>query len=244
MFPTARTCDARWLTFSQRVFSVPSMEADRLLDLYQCLLTAYGPQNWWPAEDPFEVIVGAILTQRTAWRNVEGAIRALRAAGMLTIEAMNDAPLARIAELVRPAVFYNEKARRLKAFAGRVVDRYEGELARLLGQPAVALREELLAVYGIGPETADAIVLYAAKKPSFVIDAYTRRLLQRLDWIRGNESYAALRTRVMDFLPHDVALFNEYHALIVRHGAERCRVMPICEGCPIGSRCTFSGAGC
>ncbi len=218
------------------------MSENRIRDLFDRLHAAYGPQDWWPASDPFEVIVGAILTQRTAWRNVEHAIRGLRKSGLLAAEALDGAPAERVAEAIRPAGFYNTKAGKLKAFAAHLMQEHGGDLDRLFARADGALREELLGLYGIGEETADAILVYAAGKPSFVIDAYTRRLLTRLGWIAGHESYGALRGLFLDALPWNVGLLGEFHALIVRHGKVHCRTEPACGGCPVRSICAAASA--
>jgi len=218
------------------------MESVKLYDLYQRLLAAYGPQGWWPADGPLEMIVGAILTQATAWGNAEAAIANLEGAGLLSLEGLRDAPIDRVASLIRPAVYYNQKARRLKGFCDLVAERYGGDLARLLAAPLPDLREELLSIGGIGPETADSIILYAAKKPSFVVDAYTKRLLARLLLIGPEVGYDEIRELFLSSLPPDVELYGEYHALIVRHCKEHCRARPRCEGCPLGAICPRSAA--
>jgi endonuclease-3 related protein len=209
--------------------------------LYERLLSAYGPQGWWPGETPFEVIVGAILTQRVAWSNVERAIAALKEEGLLEPESLRRASLARVAHLIRPSVYYNEKARKLRAFLDVLHERHGGNVDRLLSLSAERLREELLSVRGIGEETADAIVLYAAGKPSFVVDAYTRRVLSRLGLAEEKARYGVLRTLFMENLPRDSRLYNEYHALFVRHGKERCRPrLPRCVGCALADLCAFA----
>ena len=218
------------------------MPANRLLGLFHCLRDAYGPQNWWPADDPFEVIVGAILTQRTTWRNVERAMQGLRECGLLSVEAIGEAPVERVAESIRAAGFYNVKAKKLKAFVACLIERHEGDLSRLFSLPADGLRKELLGLFGIGEETADAILVYAAERTSFVIDAYARRLLTRLGWIDGGERYQDLRGLFLSALPGDVGLLGEFHALIVRHGKAHCRSSPICDGCPIRSACAAGSA--
>lgn len=218
------------------------MSSNPYRDLYDRLLNSYGPQGWWPGEDPFEVIVGAILTQRTAWRNVEHAIRGLRASGLLAAAALDGASMERVAEAIRPAGFYNAKAGKLKAFAAHLMREHGGDLERLLARADDALREELLGLHGIGEETADAILVYAAERPSFVIDAYTRRLLTRLGWIAGHESYGELRKLFLDALPGDVEVLGEFHALIVRHGKAHCRADPACGGCPVRSICAAASA--
>jgi len=214
------------------------MTGDRLDDLFLRLVRAYGPQGWWPGgDDPLEVLVGAVLTQRCAWRNAEKALEGLKAEGLLSIAALAERREEVIQRAVRPAGFYRSKTRTLKAVAGHVVDLHGGNLSKLLGRSIDAVREDLLAIRGIGEETADAICLYAAGLPSFVIDAYARRLLERLGWISGAESYDELRAAFMERLPPDAPLFNEYHALIVRHGKERCRSQPRCEACPLEDLC-------
>jgi len=214
------------------------MNTADLLELYRRLLDAYGPQHWWPARGRFEMIVGAILTQRAAWRNAAKALDGLRRAGYLTADALHRAPEAEIAQCIRPAVYHNAKARKLKALATHLYERHGGELDRLLDQPMDALRKELLSIWGIGPETADAIVLYAAHRPSFVVDAYTTRLMERLGWLPQGAGYARVRRAFMDALPPDVELYNEFHALIVRHGKEHCRATPSCDGCPVRPLCS------
>jgi endonuclease-3 related protein len=201
---------------------------------YEALLRAYGPQGWWPGRSRFEVIAGAILTQGVAWSNVERAIRNLRSAGLLRPGAMRRASLAQVARLIRPAGYYNQKARRLRAFLRLLHEVHDGRLDRLFRRSIAELREELLALPGIGRETADAVILYAARKPIFVIDAYTRRVLRRHGEARGDEPYDDLRIRMEGALPARAALFNEYHALLVRVGKERClKGRPLCAGCPL-----------
>ena len=213
----------------------------RLLEIYQRLLDTYGAQSWWPGESPFEVIVGAILTQSVAWSNVEKAIAALKQSDLLTPGKLAQAPIEEIAVLIRPCLYYNEKAKKLKAFSSFLEDRYSNNLSSLLSLDISCLRQELLSVWGIGEETADAIILYAAKKPSFVVDTYTRRILQRLGIIEEKSACAGIRNLVMESLPADVPLYNEYHALLVRHGKERCRSRrPVCKGCPLSTLCKVS----
>jgi endonuclease-3 related protein len=215
---------------------------EKLLLIYESLLSAYGPQHWWPGSSPFEVIVGAILTQRVAWANVEKAIASLKEAGLLDPRRLNGAPLPEIASLIRSSVYYNTKADKLRAFTRFLADRYNGDLKRLLHLDLPSLRAELLSVHGIGEETADAIILYAAGKPSFVVDAYTKRILSRLGLIEEKQSYRVVRDLFMENLPTEVPLYNEYHALLVRHGKERCRSrVPLCRGCPLEESCSFAG---
>lgn len=216
------------------------MDQTWLLDVFDRLLSTYGPQDWWPGTGPLDVAVGAILTQRTAWENAARSIDRLRRAGRLSIEGIQVATEEEIAEAIRPSGCYRTKARKLKAFAAFVVDRHAGRLDELLMLPLDALRRELLTIYGVGPETADAIVLYAAGRPTFVIDAYTRRLFGRLGRLSGDASYDAVQSRFTDALPADADLFNEFHALIVRHGKERCGSRPRCGGCPLTRDCAYA----
>jgi endonuclease-3 related protein len=205
----------------------------RLRKIYELLMAAYGPRQWWPAESPFEVCVGAILTQNPSWRNVEKAIANLKREGILSPRGMNDTDTVLLAEIIRPAGFHNVKSRRLKSFVAWLLAKSGGDVPSLfLGQRPV-LRAELLALPGIGPETADAILLYAGQQPSFVVDAYTRRLFSRLGLVRGVVGYEELRTLFMVNLPADVPLYNEYHALIVEHCKVVCRKKPCCRECPL-----------
>ena len=206
-----------------------------LLLVYQRLFDHYGSQHWWPAESPFEVMVGAILTQNTAWSNVEKAIANLRARNRLEAAAIAATRMDHLANWLRPSGYFNVKATRLKHFC-RWYEQAGG--FRCLSQTASdELRLMLLSVNGVGPETADDILLYAFERPVFVIDAYTRRLLLRLQLFAGNESYDTLRIAIESALGPDVALFNEYHALIVRHAREVCRVRPRCGDCFLRGYC-------
>jgi endonuclease-3 related protein len=205
--------------------------AVRLLDVYRRLYAAHGPQHWWPGETPFEVIVGAILIQSAAWTNVEKAIANLKAADALSADGLSRLTEAELPRMVYPAGYFNAKARKLKAFVEMLQTSFGGETERLLAAPQEELRELLLATHGIGPETADSILLYAADRPVFVIDAYTRRLFSRLGMAPQNDTYDSWRALFMANLEADAALFNEYHALIVRHGKEVCCRQPRCDGC-------------
>lgn len=211
-----------------------------LLEVYDRLFACYGPQHWWPAEGPFEVIVGAILTQSAAWSNVEKAISNLKRAGVLNPAGLRDLPEAELARLVYPSGYYNAKARKLKAFVHWFGENYGDNLTRLSALPTPELREQLLSVKGIGEETADSIILYATGKPIFVVDAYSRRIMHRLGLRPAAEPYASTQAYFMRHLPHDVYLFNEYHALLVRHGKNKCRKQPLCEGCCLKDRCRAS----
>jgi endonuclease-3 related protein len=212
----------------------PVTGRDIYLKFFQAMLRAYGAQKWWPARSRFEVIVGAILTQNTAWTNVEKGIEALRAAALLEPAAMARATRARLATLIRPTGYFNQKADRLLGFLSFLRRRHGGDLDRLLDLPIDELRRQLLELSGIGPETADSIVLYAAAGPVFVVDAYTRRILGRHAILAGDVSYDGIQQQLHDALPADARLFNEYHALLVRVGKEHClKGRPRCDGCPL-----------
>lgn len=206
------------------------------MEIFELLLKRYGALHWWPAETPFEVCVGAILTQNTNWQNVEKAILNLKREGLLSVEALWEIDRERLAQLIRPSGFYNVKSARLKDFLGWLLQRY-GSLDAMFSGDWRVLREELVAVRGVGAETCDSILLYAGGKPSFVVDAYTRRLFSRLGLIAESDSYQQVRSLFMDALPPDSGLFNEYHALIVEHCKRHCKKKPICEGCPLRPLC-------
>jgi len=211
------------------------MSADRLLELFNRLQDHFGPQHWWPAETPFEIMVGAVLTQNTNWQNVTKAIDGLKSLGLLEFHLLDSLPIEELARLIRPCGYYNLKARRLKNLLSLIRDNYHGDLELFFDQEVGDLRQELLAVKGIGPETADSITLYAAGKPTFVVDTYTLRILSRHDMIWEDEAdYHSVQEMFMDSLPLDVALFNEYHALIVRTAKEYCKKKNrCCEDCPL-----------
>lgn len=213
-----------------------------MLEIYERLHAAYGPQSWWPGETPFEVIVGAILTQSAAWSNVEKAIGNLRAARVLSPEGLHALDEREIARLVRPSGYFNTKARKLKAFVEMLHSEFGGNLERLLALPADELRRVLLSTHGIGPETADSIVLYAAGRPAFVIDAYTRRTFSRIGVTPEHDSYEGWRAMFMQALPADAPMFNEYHALIVAHGKAACRKAPRCRECLLRELCEVGRA--
>lgn len=204
-----------------------------LLEIYEALRASYGPQHWWPGESRTEVAVGAILTQNTNWRNVEKAIAALRAAGCLDWEALRAVELPRLAELIRPAGYYNIKAKRLKNFVDWLWREHDGDFEGLAAWSAEELRVELLGINGIGPETADSILLYALDQPTFVVDAYTARMARRHGLIDDEAGYYELQALFEENLPVDLAMFNEYHALIVAVGKAHCRPRARCEGCPL-----------
>ncbi|MFH0878668.1 MAG: endonuclease III domain-containing protein [Lentisphaerota bacterium] len=204
-----------------------------LMDIYQAMFDAWGPQHWWPGETQVEIIVGAVLTQNTAWTNVEKAIDRLKKARVLSLSRLHDLPLQEVAELIRPAGYYNIKARRIRSFTTMVTERFGGRLEKLLALNTVRLREVLLSVNGIGPETADSILLYVARRPVFVVDAYTRRFMERHDWLSPKAAYDDVAALCMRNIPLDVKLFNEYHALIVHLGKYFCKKNPRCGECPL-----------
>ncbi|MBE0415261.1 MAG: hypothetical protein IBX36_01790 [Dehalococcoidia bacterium] len=218
--------------------SLPAL-GEILLEIYHRLLASYGQQHWWPADDPFEVIVGAILTQSAAWTNVEKAISNIKAENALTPAALHDLPLDRLARLIRPSGYYNAKALKLKSFADRLHSHYGGDLGRLFALDTPQLRQELLSIYGIGEETADSIILYAARRPVFVIDAYSRRILSRLSLAPSSDNYGAFQALFAENLPEDEGLYNEYHALLVRHGKGVCRKVPHCPLCCLRGLCPY-----
>lgn len=204
-----------------------------LLDIYSTLYSAFGPQKWWPGETPFEVIVGAILTQNTNWGNVEKAINNLKTKRALHSKALHKMPHKRLASLIKPSGYFNIKAGRLKYFLAFFSNYYKGSIKRMNAEGTYALREKLLDVNGIGPETADSILLYAFQRPVFVIDAYTKRVLQRHNVVPENAAYHEIQDFFHGNLPSDVQLFNEYHALFVKVGKEYCKPKPRCERCPL-----------
>lgn len=227
---------------------MPEFLKERLLDIYGRLFRRYGPQHWWPADGAFEVVIGAILTQSASWDNVDKALANLKARGLLEPAALRAVAQEELATLIMPSVYFNAKARKVKAFLQHLWEHYNGDLEALLERDAHHLREELLSIYGIGEETADDIVLYAANKPVFVIDAYTRRILGRLGLNTTRNAYGSYQAIFMENLPHAAALFNEYHALLDRHGWEACRKSrPACgeccllDICPTGARTATEG---
>ncbi|MCL2791319.1 MAG: endonuclease III domain-containing protein [Desulfobulbus sp.] len=208
--------------------------ADWLRAVYDRMRSHFGPQHWWPAETPFEVMVGAILTQNTAWKNVERALANLKGAGVMSLAALSELPTALLAEYIRPAGYYNIKAGRLHNLLHRITDQYGDDLQAFLGQPLPQLREQLLAIKGIGRETADSILLYGAGLPIFVVDAYTHRILLRHQVIDEDCGYEAIQELFMDNLDCDAQLYNEYHALLVRVGNGYCKKKnPLCAACPL-----------
>ncbi len=206
---------------------------DILMNMYKRLFSFFGPQDWWPADTPFEVMIGAVLTQNTNWKNVERAIENLKKDGLLSVNNLYRLSKEELAFRIRPAGYYKIKAQRLKNLISYIMEKYEGDLNAFFSLNIYKLREELLSIKGIGPETADSIILYAAKKPIFVVDAYTFRILKRHDFVWDGIGYDELQALFMDNLPHDEVLFNEFHALIVETGKKFCRKRPLCIDCPL-----------
>lgn len=207
--------------------------AGRLMKMYRLMFERFGHQNWWPGDTPFEICVGAILTQNTSWQNVERAIINLKKARCLSLKKINDLPPAELAALIRPAGYFNIKAKRLKNFTSHVVKHHGGKLKDFLSQPLDVLRAELLTINGVGPETADSITLYAADKPTFVIDAYTRRIFSRHGLCDKNADYHDIKKFCEDNLPRDVELYNDYHAQLVATAKIFCKTKAACDGCPL-----------
>lgn len=205
----------------------------RLKHLYAQLFEHFGHRNWWPAGSPFEVCVGAILTQNTSWRNVEKAISNLKNDNRLDPFKLYEMPLGALAALIKPAGYFNVKSKRLRNFISYLVERHEGSLDRMFEAPISALRTELLSINGIGRETADSMILYAANKPIFVIDVYTRRVLERHGIIGSKFDYDEIRKLFERSLEPDVALFNDFHAQFVAVGSNYCGRKPKCSGCPL-----------
>lgn len=221
------------------------MSTTEILQLiYQRMFDQLGPQHWWPAESPFEVMVGAILTQNTNWKNVERAIDTLKRAGVLSLTALTDLPTGLLAEYIRPAGYYNIKAGRLTNLLLFIRAHFGDDLQAFLEQPLTDLREQLLSIKGVGRETADSILLYAANLPIFVVDTYTHRILLRHQLIDEESSYEGIQELFMDHLPCEAALYNEYHALLVKVGNLYCKKKnPDCAACPLQGLETARGQG-
>ncbi len=204
-----------------------------LTEIYDTLYSAFGSQHWWPGKTPFEISVGAILTQNTNWGNVEKAINNLKKHKVLNARTLHEMPNSKLALLIKPAGYFNIKAKRLKEFINFMVTHYKGSMKRMKTEDTHALREKFLNVNGIGPETSDSILLYALQKPVFVIDTYTKRILQRHKLVSEKATYHELQELFHKNLPLDIELFNEYHALFVRLGKEYCKPRPLCNRCPL-----------
>ena len=209
-----------------------------LMQVYHRLYDGYGPQHWWPADSQLEVVLGAILTQSAAWGNVEKALACLKEAECWSVEALRDVSEEQLAELVRSSGYFNAKARKLKAFISHLWEQHGGDLKAMLSQERTGLREELLSIYGIGDETADDILLYAGEHAFFVIDTYTRRILDRMGVTPDAPTYAGYQQFFHQSLPADAPLYNEYHALLDRHAKEVCRKrLPACQSCCLRDMC-------
>ena len=204
-----------------------------LQKMYEMMERHFGNLYWWPGETPIEIAVGAILTQNTNWKNVERAIDKLKSHGLLSSEALLKANNERVAELIKPAGYYNVKTKRLKAFLHFLKREHEGKMDRMLETDLWTLRKQLLSVNGIGEETADSILLYAGNKPIFVVDGYTRRILERHGIIGNDWSYGRIQKLYMDHLPERATLYNQYHALLVSTGKHYCKKTPLCTDCPL-----------
>jgi endonuclease-3 related protein len=208
-------------------------KASLVKKIYRVLFHSFGPQGWWPAQTPFEMMVGAILVQNTNWNNTKRVIDHLKTKHLLSPAKLNALNVATLARQIRPAGYFNVKAKRLKHFVHFLFERYQANLKLMRAQDQGRLRAELLKVNGIGPETADSILLYALDKPLFVVDAYTKRVFSRHGLIDKDASYEAVQKTFMTHLAPHVSVYNEYHALIVRVAKEFCRTKPLCAGCPL-----------
>lgn len=209
------------------------MQVNKFKKIYKLLYKKFGPQHWWPAKTPFEVIIGAILTQNTAWSNVEKAIVNLKKNKLLDVVKLKVIKHENLALLIKPAGYFNVKARRIKNFINFLFLNYSGDLDKLFSLPKGKLKEQLLSVNGIGPETADSIILYAANKPVFVVDNYTKRIFLRHKLLSGRDNYHDIQKMFMKNISRDTTLYNEYHALIVKLGKDYCKRKPKCEACPL-----------
>lgn len=210
-------------------------------EVLETLLQKLGPQKWWPADSPFEVMVGAMLVQNTAWKNVERAIDNLREAALLDPHRLAAVGDGQLEELIRPAGYYRIKAKRLRNLVRFFVERYDGSIDAMREVPTDVLREELLAISGVGPETADSILNYALDMPALVVDAYTHRIWTRHGWIDADVDYHMLQEEVARGIPADPATYNELHALIVNVGHHWCKRTPKCEECPLRDLLPASG---
>lgn len=224
-----------WIPLIDRATPTPAESAPTIRRIYKLLYAHYGPQGWWPADTPFEVAVGAILTQNTVWSNVAKAIISLKRARRLSVRSLRHLSDVQVGELIRSAGTYRVKARRLRAIVDWLWEESRGDVVKALSGKLDTIRRRLLAVHGIGPETADSILLYAGDRRSFVVDAYTRRILRRHRVIDGGESYEKLRTMMMGSVRRDLETYREYHALLVQVAKQHCRVRARCDGCPLES---------
>jgi endonuclease-3 related protein len=216
-----------------------------ILQIQQRLHEHFGPLHWWPADHPFEVVVGAILTQNTTWSNVERAIDNLKRGDALDPELLANMPVQQLEQLIRPAGFFRQKASRLQSLAKHLVTEWQNDLAAFCGGPLDQARSRLLALTGVGQETADSILLYAADRPSFVVDAYTMRIFKRIGLLQGTEKYADVRLQFMQNLPTDAQIYNDFHAQIVSLAKSFCRKnRPLCAGCPLKTICLHGQLAC
>lgn len=215
------------------------MKSLDVMDIYIHLSKHFGDQMWWPADTPFEVMIGAILTQQTTWKNVEQSIKNLKAAGLLEIEPLAKAPIERVEDCVRNSGFFRQKAKRIKSLAQHLLENHEGDLDTFFKRDVETLRSELISLEGIGPETADSILLYADSKIIFVVDAYTFRTFKRLGMdFKG--SYKKAQDFFQSSLPGNIKIYRNYHALIVELGKKYCRTKPLCPNCPLNNRCEYN----
>lgn len=210
------------------------MNTNNYSEAYRLLYDHFGPQSWWPGDTPFEIMVGAILTQNTNWSNVQKAIHNLKSEGLLSYQSLSQLNVDEIAQFIRPAGYYNLKARRLRNLLDMVTIIYEGDLALFLEDDLGSARENLLAVKGVGPETADSILLYACGHPVFVVDTYTHRVFSRHNMVEEETDYSEIQEVFVEHLPQDMQLYNEFHALIVRVASTFCKkTKPLCGNCPL-----------
>lgn len=207
--------------------------ASGIFTIYQTLYRAFGPQHWWPGESELEMMTGAILTQNASWRNVEKALKNLKDRNLLSLKRLNQIGISDLAQLIRPAGYFNLKAKRLKALMRWLQKTCKGKIAQLKKIETTLLRNILLNVYGVGPETADSILVYALKKKSFVVDAYTKRIFSRHHFLKETDSYENFKSLFENALPKNLKIYNEYHALIVKIGKDFCRKTPKCSQCPL-----------
>ena len=220
-----------------------STEDKTIMQIYQLLLEHFGPRSWWPAESRFEVIVGAILTQAVAWKNVEKAISALKKADLFSPQSLLQTPTEELAKLIKPALYHRQKTRKLKGALEFIQDNYGGDLDLMFREPLGKLRESLLRLWGIGPETADSILLYAGNYPIFVVDAYTGRIFSRLGLVTEKISYQEMQDFLHNRVAENVAIYNEYHALLVALGGNYCKKKkPLCCSCPLAHLCQYAQA--
>ncbi|MCL6589750.1 MAG: endonuclease III domain-containing protein [Firmicutes bacterium] len=215
------------------------MLKEKLLQIYAKLFDHFGPQYWWPAKTRFEVMVGAVLTQAVAWRNVVKAVTNLEKAGLLSPLGLYHADPLLLMEYLKPTRYYKMKLKKLQAMVNFIVDEYQGDLDLMFKEELPELRKKLLGVYGLGPETVDSILLYAGSYPVFVVDEYTRRIFSRLGLVAGKISYEKLRQFFEKNLPESVELYNEFHALIVALGNQTCSITPKCLACPLRDECNY-----